>query len=414
MPTKLRNIVFIAICICALSIAFIYQGAKWAHVLPASFNNGTYSYLEAAKLQTRPKLALSSIKDGTFQSQTEKWITTKVPKRDSVMLFNAKVQRSVIRTANLAFGFDSVPTFYGSSYSYNSKLEIITEQAGKATNEKKQNLNEASGAINEFQQEHSDLNVTVATPDRTAHSEANPTFSLVSNVVTKQFMHDNFIDKLNSSVQYVDLSIADEEEHSEVFFKTDHHWSIKGARSAYLKIMDEAYTDLNKVRFDELITYEKPAFYGSLARRALMLNVHSDVITDYKVDMHDVQIKINNKQCNQEDIAHAEMYENGAYSSQKLSNRYAEYFHKDVAKIEFHSTNRTGRNLLLIADSFSNPCERFFASSFDNVVVIDQRYNKENLKDLITNNNITDVLLMPNTKFVLEEGGDILTKWPSS
>ena len=108
MPTKLRNIIFIAICICALSIAFIYQGAKWAHVLPASFNNGTYSYLEGAKLQTRPKLTLSNIKKGTFQTQTEKWLTTKVPKRDSVMLLNAKVQRGIIKTANLACGFDTV------------------------------------------------------------------------------------------------------------------------------------------------------------------------------------------------------------------------------------------------------------------------------------------------------------------
>ena len=74
-PHKLRNIIFIAICICALSIAFIYQGAKWAHVLPASFNNGTFSYLENANLQGRPSPSYANIKNGTFQKQVEKWIT---------------------------------------------------------------------------------------------------------------------------------------------------------------------------------------------------------------------------------------------------------------------------------------------------------------------------------------------------
>ena len=90
------------------------------------------------------------------------------------------------------------------------------------------------------------------------------------------------------------------------------------------------------------------------------------------------------------------------------------YFHYDVAKIEFHSTNRIGRNLLLIADSYSKPCERYFAKSFDNVIAIDQRFNEENLKDLIQNNSITDVLLMPNSKIVVEKGGNILTKWSNS
>ena len=165
MTPLFRNISFIIICICALSIAFIYQGAKWAHVLPASFNNGTYSYLEGAKLQARPKVTLENIKKGTFQTQTEKWLTAKVPKRDSVILFNAFVQRSIIKTANIATGFDVYPTFFGSSYNYSETEDALYVTLKKQSSEQLQRYEEATTALNNFANKYKDLSVNAEIPD---------------------------------------------------------------------------------------------------------------------------------------------------------------------------------------------------------------------------------------------------------
>ena len=129
--------------------------------------------------------------------------------------------------------------------------------------------------------------------------------------------------------------------------------------------------------------------------------------------MSDIQIEIDDKEAKLEDVEHIEMYENKNYDKERFMNRYGEYFHGNISKIVFSSGKGTGRNLLLIGDSYSNLCDRFFAKSFDNVVEIDQRTNKESIDDLITNYGITDVLLLSNTS-ILHRGSDILTKWVSN
>ena len=270
MPTKLRNIIFIAICICALSIAFIYQGAKWAHVLPESFNNGTFSYLENANLQGRPSPSYANIKNGTFQKQVEKWIDTKIPKRDSVMLFNAKVQRGIIKTANLACGFDTVPTYFGSENSYTEKYNMLQVTSVQQTEKIADNYQLAANAINSFASKHTEMNFTLAIPDRLNYSENNPTFSLTSKPIDANFKNENFIGLLSSRIKYVDIFSTSTEEHLVDYFRTDHHWNIKGVAKAYNKVAAEGSLNANCINFDNLIQWDEPAFYGSFSRAGLM------------------------------------------------------------------------------------------------------------------------------------------------
>ena len=395
-PHKLRNIIFIIICICALSTAFIYLGVKTAHVLPTSFNNGTYSYLERAKLQTRPEATLENFKDGTFQSQTETWLTTKVPKRDSVMLLNAKMQRKVIETANLLTGFQTIPTFYGSNFAYNENLEVITRTSVQQSEEASRNFNRAAQAINEFASNHSDLSFTIAIPDRSDTSEASPTYPLTSKPIDNDYRQTQFINLLDPSIKYVDLTCSSTTEHFEKYFRMDHHWNIEGAVDAYKKIMQNAFPDLEQVDFTNKIEYDVPEFWGYDARWGLITTLNGDRISDYEVDLTGISIKINDTEKSSEDVEHVKKYENKKYNKQALEDRHNEYFHTNVAKIEFTSQKNTNRNLLIIGDSYLHSCERFYAHSFDKVVHIDSEVFKDSLQQLIDSNNITDVLFLQN------------------
>ena len=412
MPVKLRNIVFVIICICAFSILFIYQGAKVAHVLQESFNNGTYSYLEAAKLQTRPEVSLENIKNGTFQTQTEKWLTTKVPKRDSVMLFNAKVQRGVIKTANLACGFETIPTYFGSNHVWKSKTGALATLSAQITDSEVKNLNDAAVQINTFTELHPELaSVTVALPDHISRSEINPSFLLTSNPQGKDFKFENFISKLDSNVNYVDLSCDNLEQYQHEFFSTDPHWNIHGAARAYAEIMKQVYPTLGLASLKNAVSYEQPAFYGVFARVGLLIPKEPDLIQDYTLDLSDIEITINEKQISFENVSHSQLYHEHRYNTNRLTDRYAEYFHQNPKEnITFKSNNKTERNLLIIGDSYMNCCERFFATSFDKVIRTDLRYNKIELSDLIDEEDITDVLLLVHPARL---NSSILTKWPN-
>lgn len=52
------------------------------------------------------------------------------------------------------------------------------------------------------------------------------------------------------------------------------------------------------------------------------------------------------------------------------------------------------RNLLIIKDSYANAFLPWVYPYFQNMVMVDPRYFKENISDLIENNYITDVLFL--------------------
>ena len=403
MSTKIRNIIFIFICICVFSTVFIYLGTKKMNILPESYINGTYSYLEGAKLQSRPTFSLENFTKGTFQTQTEKWIGTKVPKRDSVMLFNAKVQRSVINVANTAFNFDSIPTYFGSKYAYTKSLDLISRQSNQKSETYAEKYQQVAQAINEFVEDNPNLNVTFAIPSRLEFSENNPTFNLTSNPIDKEFRTENLIEKLNSSVNYVDIFTDSLDEQMEEFFRTDPHWSIKGAKSAFDKLVTDGSLGLDSVAVGEYVQFEKPDFYGSSSRASLMLSKDSDHITDYVLDFTGFKIYINNESVELNEIDGCVSYQNGNYDKKNLfKDRYTEYFQKAKgrpSKLEFVSENKNGKQLLVIGDSYTSAIQRFFAYSYEKVVRLDHEESLKanvSLKGTISENNFTNVLILLN------------------
>ena len=368
------------------------------NVLPASFNNGTYSYLEGAKLQTRPKVSLQNIKKGTFQSQTEKWLTTKVPKRDSVMLFNAKIQRGLIKTANLACGFETIPTYFGSKYSCNENLNAVFYTSVQKSDEVSQKMQESTQAINKFVKEHPDLSYTLAIPDRIRQSEASPTFSLTSNPIDDEWRHSEFIDKLDSRIKYVDLTYSDTSEYYRKYFRTDHHWNIEGAYEAFKKIMDASYPELNALKFNatDKVIYQEVKYFGTGSRLGLYFPRESDLISDYVTDLSDVEIKINKKVVTSDEVEDVDKYKNKTYAKGNSIERLADYFHGNEGLVTYKKDNGSNRNLLVIRDSFLNCSERFYAFSFDKVTTVDQDQFDGSLQQLIEEDNITDVLFEQN------------------
>ena len=370
-----------------------------AHVLPASFNNGTYSHLEGAKLQTHPKLTLANITKGTFQSQTEKWLTTKVPKRDSVMLFNAKMQRGVIKIANLTCEFETIPTFFGAKNSFTEKHNVLQSTSVQKTKEIATNYQSAARAINNFASKHPDLNMTLAIPDRISYSENNPTFSLTSNPIDTTFKNENFIGMLSTDIKYVNIFSSSTEEHLDDFFKTDHHWNIKGGAKAFNKVATEGSLCVNTLKVDNFIYWDQPIFYGSFSRTGLMTIEGGDNLIDYQADLEGVKIYINGKEAEQEDVVHMKLYTNKSFNKHLFTNRHPEYFHNRFAKLEFMSENHNGKQLLIVGDSYSNSIQRFFAKSYEKVVCLDHEYTSKaqlSLSRIMEENNFTDVLFLMN------------------
>ena len=82
------------------------------------FEAPSKSVLEGRTYTAIPDMTASSIANGTAQSELESYVADKVPMRDTVLLGNAAIQRSLIRVANVHFvmrcirhSMDRIPSF---------------------------------------------------------------------------------------------------------------------------------------------------------------------------------------------------------------------------------------------------------------------------------------------------------------
>jgi hypothetical protein len=88
----------------------------------------------------------------------------------------------------------------------------------------------------------------------------------------------------------------------------------------------------------------------------------------------------------------------GFYDADKLleKDKYAYFFGGNYGEVVIESENNTSRKLLVIKDSFANCFVPFLAEDYDAVYMVDLRYYNQNMQEYISNNGITDVLVLYN------------------
>lgn len=266
------------------------------------------------------------------------------------------------------------------------------------TDARSQNFEKSARVINGFVENYSSLNYAMPIPDLINDSEANPSYSLTSAPINNDYRRSLFLDKLNAKIKLIDLSCADTEEHFRKYFKTDNHWNIIGAYEAYKQIMVTAFPDLSALDFseDDLRAYEEPRFCGSSARLSLDDSVDGDTVLDYITYLPETRVFFDGEGVSFGEVEDVESYVNKDYDRNKLTVRYGEYFHYRHGVTTFESQNNTGRNLLIFSDSFVSCCDRFYAASFDTVVTVDEEYFAGSIREVMEENNITDVLFERN------------------
>ncbi len=394
MVSKFRKIIFVSLCISVCSVSLMYQIAKKLEVLPPALDNGTYSLLEASDLQTLPSFVFDSVIKGTYQQEMDDFLGDSFPKREDVILANASMQRNIIELSASLFSYKTIHTFYGSGYVWNTELNVVCSQAEKGTKGRANNFNSVASALNKLQRKFEGVSIGVALPDTDSYGDSSITASLVSKHLGHTFRENNFYKKLDSSIKVVDLSYQNSDELYKDYYRTDLHWNIKGAYRGYKKIMDTCFPNFEQVELSDLKTYIEPDVIGHRSRGGLCVLNDKDKMIDYDVNLQNMTIKIDGEDRTYEDICHVGMYSSQSWDKNPYRSRYEEYYHNNYAKIEFDTDNHSGRNLVLIGDSFTSCIERLFASSFDKVIAIDSRYFDNSLSQLIEDNAITDIIVV--------------------
>lgn len=178
-----------------------------------------------------------------------------------------------------------------------------------------------------------------------------------------------------------------------IFFRTDHHWTQLGAYYGA-----EEFAKVAGLDFDLIDKYEKHSFAGFLG---YLYNNNQVEKVAQNPDQIDAYV---NPEKNSE-ISFYTYQEDGTLNLFKgllinledsgESASYGMFLGGDFPiSIYTNPEGQTGRNLMIVKDSYANAFVPWIASSFDKIVIVDPRFFKGNIYDLVQAEEISDFIVV--------------------
>ncbi len=150
---------------------------------------------------------------------------------------------------------------------------------------------------------------------------------------------------------------------SQLYYRTDHHWTTLGAYYAYVQLCDSLgieHTPLDKLT-KKLLSDE---FYGTLASK---VNIKTEPDELYALET-DLKLKVvyNGDPSTETDTL---------YEMRHLDTRskYSVFLNENQPMVEINTENKNGRTLLLIKDSYAHCMVPMLVNNYENILILDLR-----------------------------------------
>ena len=153
-------------------------------------------------------------------------------------------------------------------------------------------------------------------------------------------------------------------DQKDYYYKTDHHWTMLGAKAVYNRYMNKTSNEtLNVVKDD---------FLGTLYYQAPTLTSIKDEI----LSTNDKPIKA---------VYSNGMVLNSYYSNKHLSTNdsYRYYLDGNYERIDIETNTKNNKSILIIKDSYANCFIPFLNDDYQYISVIDMRYGNTKLIDVL-------------------------------
>lgn len=331
----------------------------------------SFSENENRYLAERPQISLSNIENTDFQKSLENFISDQIPEREKLITL-----RSVIKELT---GIKDIEGAYIGKDGY--YLEKITNE-DVSEEQLKNNIRYINTFFNKNKELKSYVMLipgsgNILTDKLPKHADVYD-YNYYEKIAEKEFTNnaDNNTQIVNTYDALKKLS------KDYIYYKTDHHWTTKGAFIAYNEfckvegIESESYENLEMKNVTD-------KFYGTLYSKVL----------DKKKKGDSIEIAENIPQCNV--MINGKKSEIYHMDKLKEKDKYQVFFggNYGVVSIENNEANND-KNLLIIKDSYANSFTPFLLKDYKTITIVDYRYFSGNLQSIVESNNITDVLVL--------------------
>ena len=183
----------------------------------------------------------------------------------------------------------------------------------------------------------------------------------------------------------------------EIYSRTDHHWMPLGAYYAAQVFCKDA-----GVKVPDISKYRKETcggYVGSMYYYSSDVNLYNDP-EQYTVYYSPNEDKLTTTYYNR---YYSNGYESNLFLCNDASYYYLSFLGSDDLIAHIKTNVSTGRNLVVIKESYGNALIPFFTESFDNIYVLDLRYCEVNAVDFCKKVGATD-LLFANCAYTVAGG----------
>ena len=343
----------------------------------------SFSESENRVLSQAPKLSIASIADGSFMKEFETYLTDQFPFRDGIISLKTVADRILgkneengVYIGKEGFLFDTQTPFDG------------------------KHIVEIGKAVTKFTKDYDRLkSAFLLVPNSSyVYSEYMPKYLEMSDQrVLIRSVHNQI---KNDSVLWPGAAklLKDNADKTQLYYKTDHHWTTRGAYLMFRELclswgFEKTAKDINKnFEFHKIST----TFEGTLASTS---------------GVHDTQDEIEICLPKNSEGTYVVTFESSGEKTASLffpdkleqKNQYEVFMGGNYDKVIIDTVCPSGRNLLLIKDSYANCMIPMLTPYFSKIVVIDPRYLTDSLESIIKENDFTHVLFLYNINTLLED-----------
>ncbi|GKX32136.1 hypothetical protein SH1V18_46160 [Vallitalea longa] len=327
-----------------------------------------FSESENRILAKKPELTWKSIKNGRFTQKFEDYITDQFIFRDYFVGLKSDIERLRLKQ-------DNNDIFFGENEylleNYNMPKDNIIINNIKA--------------INNYQSRLENMKTYVLLPPTSVkiNEDKLPLFaSPYDELIT--------IDRMKKNLQNISfIDVYDNLKNSSneyIFFRTDHHWTMRGAYYAYVKLADAM--DIKPLGIDEFdINVVSNDFYGTLYSKANNYRIEPDYIEVFEPKMKR-NVSVN--------YINSNILANSLYEKNHLEtkDKYSYFLDGNHPIVTIKSDVSNGKKLVIFKNSYAHCLIPFLVNHYEEIHVLDLRFYKLDVYEYINQNNITETLFL--------------------
>ena len=331
-------------------------------ILPAD----DFSEKEKRYLEQLPELTAESLLSGDFGEDAEEYAADHIPGRDGFVMLSAY--------------YDLLSNRQVTKEVYPAKGNRLVE-APKKMNEVAVERN--MSAINSFA-DTAGVQVDLMLVPSAGYMYADSIIGLSDPYTDDRIIADIY-SRAGENVTGVDLlpALTAAGDEGELFYRTDHHWTSFGAYTAYgeyMRLRGKNVPDRSRYTLETV-----PGFCGTTYSRSGLWLCPSEDIELWRTG---TPLTVTNAETDGE--------HEGVFYEERLSelDKYTVFLDGNHSLVEINNSEADGEgSLLVIRDSYANCLGTFLAESYERVVLVDLRYYRDAVSQLLILGEFADVLV---------------------